>query len=68
MSNKLATEIKKLSLHKGDILVIERGFGSALWQEALRDAGRTAGIDFDVPVVYVDDIDKIAVVRMGQNG
>lgn len=69
MSNKLVNKIKSLSLRKGDILVVEKSFTSpSTWMEALQNAGKTAGIDFNVPIVYVDDISKIAVVRMGQNG
>lgn len=68
MSNKLIHKIKKLSLRKGDILVVERSFNSpSTWMDAMRDAGKEAGINFNVPIVYVDSIDGIAVVRMGEN-
>lgn len=66
--SKLGTEIKKLSLRRGDILVIQRSFNSIDWMKLLQDAGKEAGIDFNVPIVYVDNIDELAIVRMGQNG
>lgn len=59
-------QVKKLSLQKGDILVIERTFNTpADWSKTLHNAAKTAGIDFEVPVIFVDSIDEIAVVRMG---
>ncbi len=62
--NKL--QVKKLSLQKGDILVIQRGFATATdWNKILSDAAKEAGIDFSVPVVFVDNIEEIAIVRMG---
>jgi hypothetical protein len=64
-----ATEIKKLKLEKGDILVVQRSYctGTPYWMEALRDAGREAGVNFNVPIVFVDDINEVAVIRMGEN-
>ena len=66
----LNATIKSLSLKKGDILVIQRDYATSTpqWRAALQDAGKIAGISFSVPIVLVDDIDSIAVVRMGQNG
>ncbi len=65
----LKTQIRKLSLQKGDILVIEKSFtANERWMEAVREAGKTASIDFNVPIVFVDSINGIAIVRMGQNG
>ncbi len=66
----LNATIKSLSLKKGDILVIQRDYATSTpqWLAALKDAGKIAGISFSVPIVLVDDIDSIAVVRMGQNG
>lgn len=59
------TEIKKLSLKKGDILVIQRTNRYADdWVRILTDAGREAGIDFSVPFVFVDDINNLAVIRL----
>lgn len=60
----LDTEVKKLSLKKGDILVIERSFNYTDWNQALTEAGRAAGIDFSVPYVFVDDINNLAVIRL----
>lgn len=65
MSKIAGTEIKKLSLKKGDILVIQRGFNTpADWSEILTEAGRAAGIDFSVPYVFVDSIKDLAVIRL----
>lgn len=65
MSDKI--EVRKLSLKKGDILVIQRNYcTNANWVEMLADlteSGRAAGIDFNVPIVLVDNIDDIAVLR-----
>ena len=53
-----------LSLKKGDMLVIEKGFGHINWQQVFSDAARIANIDFDVPIVFVDDIEGIKVLRL----
>lgn len=59
------TEIKKLSLKKGDILVIQKSFNTYTdWIKILTDAARVAGIDFNVPFVFVDDINDLAVIRL----
>lgn len=61
-------EIKKLSLKKGDILVVQKGFNAQPnWEKTLQEVAKTAGVDFSVPVIFVDSIDEIAVVRLGQN-
>jgi hypothetical protein len=66
MSKSFNAKVKSLSLQKGDILVIQRSFNTPNnWEKLLSDAGRVAGINFNVPVVFVDDIDEIAVVRLG---
>lgn len=59
----MKVEIKKLSLKRGDIVVVERSFNSNTLAEALQTAGRDAGIDFSVPIVFVDDIDSLKVIR-----
>lgn len=62
MSDKI--EVRKLSLKKGDILVIQRNYcTNANWVSMLAESGRAAGIDFNVPIVFVDNIDDIAVLR-----
>ncbi len=62
-------QIKKLSLQRGDILVIQKGFNTMPnWNKILSEAAKEAGINFSVPVVLVESIDEIAVVRMGQSG
>lgn len=62
MSDKI--EVRKLSLKKGDILVIQRNYcTNANWESMLAESGRAAGIDFNVPIVFVDNIDDIAVLR-----
>ena len=58
------TEVKKLSLKKGDILVIQRTFNYVDWSRVLQDAARVAGIDFSVPYVFVDDINDLSVIRL----
>ena len=63
MSKKLANQIKVLRLRKGDILVVEKGFNTA--PEQWLAAAKTAGIEFNVPIVFVDEIKKIKVVRNG---
>ncbi len=61
-------QVKKLSLQKGDILVVERGFNEPIkWSELLKTAGKESGVTFKVPVVFVDSIEGIAVIRMGKN-
>lgn len=60
----METEIRKLSLKKGDILIVERSFVDAhQWMKALSSAAKTAGVDFEIPVLFVDDIDSIKIIR-----
>lgn len=64
----MTNKTKALSLRKGDILVIQRGFNAPPdWSSILQQAGKEAGIDFTVPVIFVDSLDEIGVVRMGEN-
>ena len=64
MAKNINTEVKKLSLKKGDILVIQRSFNHTDWQSMLQHAGKEAGIDFNVPYVFVDNIKDLAVIRL----
>jgi hypothetical protein len=56
-------EVKKLTLQRGDILVVQKGFVEVDWPKALAFAAKEAGIDFSVPVIFVDNINDLAVVR-----
>jgi len=58
-------ENRVLRLQRGDILVVKRTYGIVDWVDILRKAGQRAGVDFDVPVVFVDDLDDLEVVRRG---
>jgi len=62
---KLSDHIKSLSLKKGDILVVTRKYSGATltWMEHISQAGRLAGIDFEVPILVVDDLDDIQIRR-----
>lgn len=65
-NQEVTLQIKSLRLQRGDILVAERDFSSSTYLvDALRIAGKEAGIDFEVPIVFVDNIDGIAVVKLG---
>jgi hypothetical protein len=59
----MKVDIRRLRLRKGDILVIERQMGYVAWPEILANAAKEAGIDFSVPVVFVDNVDSFAIVR-----
>jgi hypothetical protein len=61
--SKLETQIRKLSLQKGDILIVEKGYTNSDWVRLLQEAGKAAGVDFNVPIVFVDDVDCLRVVR-----
>lgn len=58
------TEIKKLSLKKGDILVIKRTYSHNDWITILSQAAKVAGITFGVPFVFVDDMDDLSIIRL----
>ncbi len=56
--------VRKLSLKRGDILVVQRGFdGTDSLFTALATAAKESGIDFDVPVLFVENIREIAIFR-----
>lgn len=53
-------QVKSLRLQKGDILVVKRTHNAPRDWQAI---GKAAGIDFDVPIIFVDDLDDISVRR-----
>jgi len=60
---KLSDHIKSLSLKKGDMLVVTRRYAGRIftWQDHLQKAAKIAGIDFDVPIIFVDELSDIQV-------
>ena len=63
---QVSKRIKTLRLKAGDILVIERDFMTdERWVKALSDAGKAAGIKCSVPIIFVDDINSLRVLRNG---
>lgn len=63
-----AIAITKLDLKPGDILLVERSFelGDNIIQR-FNDAAKLVGMGFDVPIIFVNKIDGIAILR-GSNG
>ena len=60
---KLSDHIKSLSLKKGDILVVSRRYAglTMIWIDQFQKAGKVAGIDFEVPIIFVDELSDIEV-------
>jgi len=60
---KLSDHIKSLSLKKGDMLVVTRQYAGRIftWEDHLQKAAKIAGIDFEVPIIFVDELSDIEV-------
>ena len=46
--------IKRLRIKRGDIILVDRNESCGHTTDGLIAAGRTAGLDYSVPIVYVE--------------